>query len=36
MNIAEKAFHCRRCCHAQVHGLAAHLGVTPMVDKEDK
>ena len=26
----------RRCCHAQVHGLAAHLGVTPMVDKEDK
>lgn len=35
MNIAEKAFHCRRC-HAQVHGLAAHLGVTPMVDKEDK
>ena len=26
---------CRRC-HAQVHGLAAHLGVTPMVDKEDK
>ena len=34
MNIAEKAFHCRRCYHAQVHGLAAHLGVTPMVDKE--
>ena len=25
-----------RCCHAQVHGLAAHLGVTPMVDKEDE